>query len=214
MFTTGKNILEKISALPIFPLAGAVLLPGTSLPLNIFEPRYLAMTFDSIGENRLIGMIQPANQQPSDLLHKVGCAGRISSFSETSDNRLEITLTGICRFRIVSELSPYNGYRRVVPDWDDFWGDLVLDQEDDLIEMDTLMDCVRRFVATGQAKGNDEALSKIPPAQLTNLLSVSLPFSPDEKQTLLEAPSVVERAKTLTYITLLSTQNSDTGTTH
>src|SRR5262245_11557775 len=113
--------------LPIFPLTGVLLLPRGRLPLNIFEPRYLAMTRDALAGERLIGMVQPSDPTSSDSnppLYPTGCAGRITSFSETDDGRFLIALTGTCRFRIRDELPLFEGYRRVVPEWHEFVRDL------------------------------------------------------------------------------------------
>src|SRR6201993_4588113 len=109
--------------LPIFPLTGVLLLPRGRLPLNIFEPRYLAMTRDALAGERLIGMVQPSDPAASSSnppVYPTGCAGRITSFSETEDGRFLITLTGTCRFHIRAELPLLEGYRRVVPDWHEF----------------------------------------------------------------------------------------------
>src|SRR5215831_15460459 len=113
--------------LPIFPLTGVLLLPRGRLPLNIFEPRYLAMTRDALAAERLIGMVQPSDPTISSgdpAVYPTGCAGRITSFSETEDGRFLITLTGTCRFRIRDELPLLEGYRRVVPEWSEFTRDL------------------------------------------------------------------------------------------
>src|SRR5712691_7444644 len=113
--------------LPIFPLSGVLLLPRGRLPLNIFEPRYLAMTRDALAGERLIGMVQPSDPAASGSnppVYPIGCAGRITSFSETEDGRFLITLTGTCRFRIREELPLLEGYRRIVPEWGEFVRDL------------------------------------------------------------------------------------------
>src|SRR5947199_10613594 len=115
------------SILPIFPLAGVLLLPRGRLPLNIFEPRYLAMTRDALAGERLIGMVQPSDPAASGSnppVYPTGCAGRITSFSETEDGRFLITLTGTSRFRIREELPRLEGYRRDVPDWREFARDV------------------------------------------------------------------------------------------
>src|SRR5579864_917519 len=114
--------------IPIFPLTGVLLLPRGRLPLNIFEPRYLAMTRDALGGERLIGMIQPSDPQEGGMnpaVYPLGCAGRITSFSETDDGRYLITLTGVSRFRVARELPLLDGYRRVVADWTPFADDAV-----------------------------------------------------------------------------------------
>ncbi len=111
---------ELPQTLPIFPLNGAVLLPRGNLPLNIFEPRYLNMLRDAMGADQLIGMIQVPQEDNTDRLFDVGCAGRITRYEETDDGRLEIVLTGACRFKIIAELTSVRGYRLVTPDWSDF----------------------------------------------------------------------------------------------
>src|SRR6201993_882922 len=121
----GKAALPAI--LPIFPLTGVLLLPRGRLPLNVFEPRYLAMTRSALASDRLIGMVQPSDPAASGgnpPVYPTGCAGRITSFSETDDGRFLITLTGICRFRIREELPLLEGFRRVVPEWREFARDL------------------------------------------------------------------------------------------
>ena len=111
--------------LPIFPLPGAIVLPGQLLPLNIFEPRYLTMFLDSLGQSRLIGMIQPLGDMSSEpvAVHPIGCAGRVTAFQETPDGRLLVNLTGVCRFTIGPELELYRGYRRTEADWSAYRGD-------------------------------------------------------------------------------------------
>jgi len=109
--------------LPIFPLAGAVVMPGVQLPLNIFEPRYLSMVFDALAGDHLIGMVQPLSETTFDdtpEIHKVGCGGRITSYSETSDGRIVMVLTGVSRFEVRTELAPRHGYRRVKASWERF----------------------------------------------------------------------------------------------
>src|SRR5690348_16202720 len=121
------RIDELPAVLPIFPLVGVLLLPRGKLPLNIFEPRYLNMTRDALGGDRLIGMIQPTGEERQGhppALYPTGCAGRITAFSETDDGRFLITLTGIARFDVAREIETVRGYRRVLPRWDRFAADL------------------------------------------------------------------------------------------
>jgi len=116
--------------LPIFPLSGAVVLPGVQLPLNIFEPRYLNMVAAALAQDHLIGMVQPradADAAEPPPVHRIGCAGRITSYSETTDGRIVMVLTGLCRFEIVEELPEHDGFRRIRPDWSRFSGDYDLD---------------------------------------------------------------------------------------
>ncbi|MFO1081317.1 MAG: LON peptidase substrate-binding domain-containing protein [Reyranellaceae bacterium] len=195
--------------LPIFPLSGVLLLPGGRLPLNIFEPRYLAMVFDALAGSRLIGMVQPV--QPGGFagdglptsggpppVHRIGCAGRIVSFSETDDGRLMLTLSGVCRFETARELDPaHGGYRRVSSVFSPFRGDL--DHADETVELDRerLMAALSAFFRSRNLSTDWEAVKKAADANLVTSLSMVLPFGPAEKQALLEAKDSAARAKLL-----------------
>lgn len=189
--------------LPIFPLAGVLLLPRGGLPLNIFEPRYLAMTRDALAGDRLIGMVQPSDpNQPmsgSPPVYSTGCAGRITSFSETNDGRYLITLTGLCRFRIGEELPLLNGYRRVVPKWDEFANDLRNPRKPGF-DRDRLIQGLRAYFDKHQIKAEWDAIDSVPGERLVTSIAMVCPFEPNEKQALLEAPDLDERAKLLTAI--------------
>jgi len=189
--------------LPIFPLTGVLLLPRGRLPLNIFEPRYLAMTRDALGGDRLIGMVQPSDpNQPASgnpPVYATGCAGRITSFSETDDGRYLITLTGLCRFRIRDELPLSSGYRRVVPRWDEFANDL-RNPRDPAFDRERLMRALRAYFDRHQIKAEWDAVSSVPGEQLITSIAMVCPFEPSEKQALLEAPNLDERAQLLTTI--------------
>ncbi|HTR85352.1 MAG TPA: LON peptidase substrate-binding domain-containing protein [Reyranella sp.] len=196
--------------LPIFPLSGVMLLPGGKLPLNIFEPRYLAMIFDSLAGHRMIGMVQP--QQPGGFagdglpvengrpgVHKVGCAGRIVSFSETEDGRLLLALSGVARFEIGRELDlAQGGYRRVSALFAPYRADL--DHADELVELDRerLMAALTAFFRGRQLSTDWEAVKQAADENLVTSLSMVLPFGPAEKQALLEAADTTARAKLLT----------------
>src|SRR5215471_4234948 len=188
--------------LPIFPLTGVLLLPRGRLPLNIFEPRYLAMTRDALAGERLIGMVQPS--EPADMrgnppVYPTGCAGRITSFSETDDGRFLITLTGICRFRIGEELPLLEGYRRVVPEWGPFARDL--DGEDETgFDRDRLLRGLRAYFQQHQISADWDAVTAVPGERLVTSVAMICPFDPSEKQALLEAPDLEERARLLTAI--------------
>ena len=195
--------------LPIFPLSGVLLLPGGKLPLNIFEPRYLAMIFDALAGHRMIGMVQPV--QPGGFagdglptedgrpkVHKVGCAGRIVSFNETEDGRLLLALSGVCRFEIGRELDlAQGGYRRVSSLFAPYRGDL--DQADDLVELDRerLMAALAAFFRHRSLSTDWEAVKQAADRNLITSLSMVLPFGPVEKQALLEAADTTARAKLL-----------------
>lgn len=187
--------------LPIFPLPGALLLPGGQLPLNIFEPRYVAMVRDALAGERLIGMIQP-NEEARDVgaakTYGTGCAGRITAFSETEDGRYLITLTGLIRFDVGRELPLLNGYRRVVPDFARFRRDL----EDDTGEVDrqSFLTLLGDYLKAAGIQGNWEAIEEAETESLVTSLAMMCPFGPPEKQALLEALTLPERMETMSTI--------------
>lgn len=187
------------ATLAIFPLANAVLLPRQVLPLNIFEPRYLCMVQDALRSDRHIGMVQPrptAGTQDPVPVYGIGCAGRITTFQETDDGRLLIRLTGVCRFQAVEEMALHNGYRRVRPDWQPYRADLGAPPEPPM-GFAQLEGTLRSYFQQHQLEASWEALSALPPALLVDFLAVNLPFDVEEKQALVEAPGVIERAKRL-----------------
>jgi uncharacterized protein len=202
---TGRIALPEV--LPIFPLTGILLLPRGRLPLNIFEPRYLAMVRDALGGERLIGMIQPSEPQRDNLgqgalnppLYPIGCAGRITQFAETDDNRFLITLTGMSRFRIVEELPPLSGYRRVIPDWRPFAGDFEPGGET-RFDRDRLIRGLKNYFAQRQLSSDWSAIDKAPSGYLVTSIAMACPFAPSEKQALLEAADLDERARLLTAL--------------
>ena len=193
--------------LPIFPLTGVLLLPRGRLPLNIFEPRYLAMTRDALGGARLIGMVQPSDPQddnrggggPNPPVYPVGCAGRLTQFSETDDGRYVITLTGVSRFRIKEELPLLDGYRRVVPDWQPFAHDRERSGRPEF-DRDRLIRGLKNYFAQRQIQADFEAIEKAPGEYLVTSLAMACPFAPSEKQALLEAVDPDERARLLTTL--------------
>lgn len=199
----GPGATALCETLPIFPLAGVLLLPRGRLPLNIFEPRYLAMTRDALGGDRLIGMVQPSDpNQPASgnpPVYPTGCAGRITSFSETDDGRYLITLTGLCRFHIREELPLHSGYRRVVPQWDDFASDLRTPREP-AFDRERLLRGLRSYFDKHQIKAEWDAIGSVPGERLVTSIAMVCPFEPSEKQALLEAPGLDERAQLLTAI--------------
>ncbi len=190
--------LENLPAvLPVFPLRGVILLPGSQLPLNVFEPRYRNMTLDALGAGRLIGMIQPRPRSTDDTaLFPVGCAGRITVFSETEDGRFLIVLTGLSRFRIARELGLRGGYRRVEPEWSPFREDLapsVLAAH----AVEGLLDAARGWASLHGVRFDPAGLRPLGPGSLVDVLAMNLPFDPEQKQALLEAPSAGSRAELL-----------------
>lgn len=187
--------------IPVFPLAGALLLPRARLPLNIFEPRYLAMLDDTLkAEHRLIGMIQPIEAADSDgtpPLQRIGCAGRVTSFTETEDGRYLVVLTGVSRFRVAEEIEGFAPYRRVLADWRNFAADL--EERDDLPEFDrdTFLPVLRRYFDVVELTLDWDSISQADPSMLIDSLSMVCPFAPEEKKALLEAPDLASRAETL-----------------
>ncbi len=181
----------------VFPLSGALLLPGGKLPLNIFEPRYLALVLDSLAEGRMFGMVQGDPTAPETGrgggLYQVGCLGRISSFAETEDGRLLITLTGLLRFRIAEELALRRGYRRVRADYTAYLDDLDPPEPGELPREAILAALKPYFVAKG-IDANWSAIEQMSCPTLVTTLSMVCPFAVAEKQALLEAATPVERA--------------------
>jgi uncharacterized protein len=190
------------AVLPIFPLTGVLLLPRGRLPLNIFEPRYLAMTQDALKGERLIGMVQPSDPEArgsNPPVYPLGCAGRITAFSETEDGRYLITLTGVSRFRIRDELPLLSGYRRVVADWQPFAGDLDTGGEP-AFDRGRLVRGLLGFFASRQISADWAAIEKAPGEHLVTSISMLCPFAPSEKQALLEAADLDARARLLTAL--------------
>jgi Lon protease-like protein len=176
--------------IPVFPLPGAILLPRGQLPLNIFEPRYLNMIDDAMAGERMLGMIQPSGgpaQLPS--LSSVGCAGRITSFAETSDGRYLITLTGIARFRITSELPSQTPYRQVRAAFAPFEADLSEPHGGEAFDRPAFLAGLKTYLERRQLEIDWETAEAAPQEALINSLSMALPFEPAEKQALLESPA-------------------------
>jgi Lon protease-like protein len=189
--------------LPVFPLPGATLLPGTQLPLNIFEPRYVNMVLDALGGPRMIGMIQPQAgvlDAENPALYGIGCAGRIVSFAESADGRLLITLRGVCRYKTTDELPLLRGYRRCVADWGDFAADL---QPATPLEhtVDELKAALGDYLRVKEVRVDWDGLSQVPTHSAVDFLSMNLPFAPNEKQALLEANNCTDRWQALLSIT-------------
>ncbi len=196
-----KDLPETIA---IFPLPGALLLPRAHLPLHLFEPRYLQMFDDTLKtDTRLIGMVQPnPNRTDSSALHKIGCAGRITQFSETEDGRYMITLTGLSRFRVDSEEEGFTPYRRARVSWDGFEADRDgRSERDPDFDRDSFLAILNRFFAARDLSADWSSLQEADDELLINSLSMLLDFEPEEKQALLEAPCLATRRETL--VTLL-----------
>ena len=208
---------RKTSDLPdtlaVFPLPGALLLPRWQLALNIFEPRYLNMIDDAMTGSRLIGMVQ-AMEGPKarPTLAGVGCAGRITTYSETDDGRYLITLTGIARFAIHDELDVNTPYRQVKPDWAPYEADLFVASDKALPSRDNLVGALRAYVEINKMEADWSAVEDAPLETLVNALCSGCPFSTIEKQALIEAPTLKARAETLITLLRMDVPGNDGGT--
>lgn len=185
--------------IPVFPLPGALLLPRARLPLHIFEPRYLAMLDDVLKTpQRLIGMVQPlGGNMDSNNLHAIGCAGRVTAFSETEDGRYMITLAGISRFRVQKEVDGFTPYRRCDVSWAGFERDLGGAEKDKGFRRDAFFNLLKRYFEVEELQTDWSSLKEAEDELLINSLSMLCPFEPEDKQALLEAPSLETRRETL-----------------
>jgi uncharacterized protein len=213
----GPATTELPETLPIFPLTGVLLLPRGKLPLNVFEPRYLAMVRDALGGDRMIGMVQPREDDPTTLtgsqaetdpqpggarppaaVYPTGCAGRITAFSETDDGRFHITLTGVARFEIRDEVPTLRGYRRIVPDWDRYRADL--DDDSAAIDRPRLLSALKAFFKLNDITADWDSITATPDERLVTSLAMICQFAPNEKQALLEARDLAERSRVMTAL--------------
>lgn len=204
-------------SLPIFPLSGVLLLPGGRLPLNIFEPRYLSMVRFALQEHRLIGMVQPRvedaegallpgeeseDEDAPDLgdapIYQTGCAGRITAFSETDDGRYLITLKGLIRFKVTHELHGRDGFRMVGADFNPFASDFK--EQTTVFDRPRLLDALQSYFEFEGIEADWDAIGEASDERLITSLAMVCPFSPAEKQALLEAPTPSERAEAMTAI--------------
>jgi uncharacterized protein len=200
--------------LAIFPLAGALLLPRTRLPLNIFEPRYLAMVHDAMAGSRIIGMVQPADDRGDDgaPVRSVGCAGRITSYAETDDDRLLIVLTGVARFQVVAENESRGPYREVEADFTPFAGDLIAGLGEADVDRRVLIETLRSYLEARQLVADWGEVEAASTEALVNSLSALSPYPAGDKQALLEAADLKARADmliALTEVALARAEGSD-----
>ena len=197
------DLPENIS---VFPLPGALLLPRGQMPLNIFEPRYLAMVDDSLRDgHRLIGMIQPdpAHPGPEDKpnLFKIGCAGRITQFAETGDGRYVMHLTGVARFRVEEELEVLTSYRQCRVTYAPFADDFVARKGEETVDREALLQALTSFLKANNLKTDWAGVESAPNEALVNALAMMSPYGVAEKQAMLEAPDLKSRAEILVAIT-------------
>lgn len=207
VFTTTFDALP--ASLPLFPLSGALLLPRARLPLNIFEPRYLAMAQDALGSGRLIGMVQRQGEGEDAPLYGVGCAGRIVSFSETEDDRLLVVLEGVCRFKLGADSIGPRGYRRTLPDWTGYQADLAT-QEEKIPETmrGHLLEAIKPYFKAHNILANWDTIDEASPERLVSSLAGICPLAINEKQALLEAPNLEARAELLLALIGMATHQS------
>ncbi len=207
-FTLGFDELP--GSLPIFPLSGVLLLPRGSLPLNVFEPRYLSMVDAALAADRLIGMVQPIDAagghspRGEPPLYRTGCAGRITSFDETDDGRYLITLTGVCRFHITGDTLTKDGLRQAEINWAPFAADST--QPPIVLDRDRLADALNAYFHQHEISADWEAINETPDERLITSLSMICPFDPTEKQALLEAPTLEERAEMMISLVEMAIQ--------
>ena len=207
--------MEKLPKnIPLFPLPGALLLPNSRLPLNIFEPRYIRMVEDTLAtKHRLIGMIQPIKLDKRNKLtgmnkfQKVGCAGRIVSFTETEDGRYLITLEGVSRFNFRKEMEDQKPYILSEIDWDFYSNDLVPFEGINSFDRNGFLEILKKYLDSAQIASDWDVLKKAREEVLVNSLSMLCPFEPEEKQVLLEAETIVKRLDVLVTLMKLSSEN-------
>ena len=201
-----RGPVELPGIIPVFPLPGALLLPRGQMPLNIFEPRYLAMIDDALRDgHRLIGMIQPDGRQAGPIdtppLYKVGCVGRITQLAESGDGRYLIELTGVSRFRIEEELKVNTDYRQCRVTYAPFADDFIPRKGEGAVDRDALIRALTDFMKANNMKADWQDIDQASNEVLVNALSMMSPYGPPEKQALLEAPDLKTRAELLVAIT-------------
>jgi Lon protease-like protein len=192
--------------LSVFPLTGALLLPRGQMPLNIFEPRYLAMVDDALRDgHRMIGMIQPDPAHPGTPerpnLYRIGCAGRITQLAETGDGRYLMQLTGVARFRVVAELEVATAYRQCRVDFFPFIDDFIARKGEDLVDRKSVLVALTAFLKANDLKADWQDIENAPNEALVNALAMMSPYDPAEKQAMLEAPDLKTRAEILVAVT-------------
>jgi Lon protease-like protein len=212
-----RQVADLPQLIPVFPLDGALLLPGGELPLQIFEPRYLNMVDDAMAGDRVIGMIQTrGGSRARPKLSNVGCLGRITSYNETSDGRYLITLTGICRFDAGEELDLRLPYRQLRAKYDRFADDLDRDEEAEVPDAARarFATALKRYLNRRELDIDWETASAAPIEALVNSLCMGLPFEPAEKQAFLEAPDLTGRFDVLTTLLEIDASESDDERPH
>ncbi|MCH1542321.1 MAG: LON peptidase substrate-binding domain-containing protein [Alphaproteobacteria bacterium] len=197
-----EMISELPETVPVFPLEGVLLLPRGQLPLNIFEPRYLQMFEDALGKGRLLGLVQPYDDEGGpDNLQRVGCLGRISSFSETEDGRMVVSLTGVARFAVAEELNVLTPYRQIRADYRPYESDLIADVGSIDVNREGVLDVLKRYLEANGMSADWPAIESSNNEALVNSLCIISPYGAQEKQAMLEAATLAERAEILIALT-------------
>ena len=210
-----RGPIEMPGVIPVFPLPGALLLPRGQMPLNMFEPRYLAMVDDALRDgHRLIGMIQPdvahAGSTDKPSLYKIGCVGRITQLAESGDGRYLIELTGVARFRIEEELKVATPYRQCRVTYAPFADDFIARKGENAVDRAALLAALTDFLKANDLKADWEGIERAPNEALVNALSMMSPYGTAEKQALLEAPDLKTRAEVLIAITEIELAKKNT----
>jgi uncharacterized protein len=210
-----RGPIDLPETIPVFPLPGALLLPRGQMPLNIFEPRYLALIDDAMRDgHRLIGMIQPdtihASAAAAPPLFKVGCVGRITHLAESGDGRYLIELTGVARFRVEQELPVKTAYRQCRVTYAPFVDDFTARKGENAVDREAVLAALRSFLKANDMKADWEGIENAPNEALVNALSMMSPYGPPEKQALLEAPDLKTRAELLVAITEIELAKKNT----
>jgi len=213
--TYGLKINDLPTAFPIFPLSGALLLPGGRLPLNIFEHRYLGMVEGALAGDRFLGMVQPKSVKretvgDGDPIYDIGCLGRITTFAEAEDGRFFITLQGLTRFGVSEELELENGYRRVRPDYSAFIDDVNPRSVDGFVRQ-PFVDSLQAYFAFYDIKGSWDALEDADEATLITSVAMAVPFAPEEKQAILECSSLVAQGEMLRSLMEMAVHEAKQG---
>jgi Lon protease-like protein len=211
------------SRIPLFPLSRAILLPRASLPLHIFEPRYLQMAEDAMSTSRVLGMVQPVSAEEGEEsplsrtapLRRVGCAGRITSYQELDDGRLLVTLSGIARFELVEEVELAKPYRICTVSYERFLGDFTPGAGDEDVDREHLIEVLKAYLQMRNLKADWTAIGKASTEALVNSLALASPYGSEEKQALLEAADLKARAEMLVALAEMemAAGNRDPGST-
>lgn len=205
-----RSLSDLPDVIPVFPLGGVLLLPRAQLPLNVFEPRYLAMVDHALAGDRLIGIIQPdgeaaiavqSDPRERPPLARVGCSGRITAFAEAADSRIAVTLTGVCRFVVAGECPATRPFREIEPDFSPFLADLGEAGDEDDVDRETLLATLHDYLEAHDLRADWEQVRAASNEELVNSLAILSPYGPADKQALLEAADLASRAELLVALT-------------